>query len=84
MNGCTNIETHVAKKRVRNCDWCWEHIKIGEEYRRYRFFDGGQAYTVYMHPECYEAMGEMAREEGGWCEWTPGMERPETAVKGAG
>ena len=38
--------------------------------------EGGTAATVCMHPECFEAMGEMAREEGGWCEWTPGMERP--------
>ena len=29
-----------------------------------------------MHPECYEAMEQAAREEGGWFEWTPGMERP--------
>lgn len=78
----TRITDHVAKRRVRNCDWCWEHIKIGEEYRSYRYYDGGTAATIYMHPECCEAMGEMARDEGGWCEWTPGMERPKKGVEG--
>jgi hypothetical protein len=76
MNHCTPVETHVATRRTRNCEWCWERIKIGDEYKRYRFFDGGHAYTVYAHPECYVAICDMAREEGGWCEWTPGMDRP--------
>ena len=80
----TQTEDHVARKKVRNCDWCWEHITIGDAYRRYRFYDAGTAITIYMHPECYVAMTDMAREEGGWCEWTAGMERPEIAVEGEG
>ena len=43
---------------------------------RYRFFNGGDAGTCKMHPECYEAMEQAAHEEGGWFEWIPGMERP--------
>lgn len=76
----TQTTTHVAKRRIRNCDWCWEHIKIGDTYRSYRYYDG-DVITVYMHPECCEATGEMAREEGGWCEWTPGMERPKKEMR---
>lgn len=76
MPHCTEVTTHVAKRRVRHCDWCYEHIKIGDEYRSYRWFDGGSGMTAYMHPECYVAMTDMAREEGGWCEWIAGMERP--------
>ncbi len=36
----------------------------------------GDASTVKMHPECFEAMQDAASEEGGWLEWTPGQERP--------
>jgi hypothetical protein len=71
----TEVETHKARKAHR-CEWCWQRIDEGAEYKRYRYYDGGEAGTVKMHPECYEAMQEAAREEGGWIEWTPGMERP--------
>lgn len=79
---CTPTETHKSRKR-RHCDWCYELIDIGEIYKRYRCYDDGDAQTVRMHPECCEAMAEAAREEGGWYEWTSGMERPEV-VKDCG
>ena len=57
-----------------------ETIEPGDTYLRYRFFDCGDAGTVKMHPECYEAMQEEAKQEGGFMEWTPGEhERPITA-----
>lgn len=71
----TATETHVARSQHR-CDWCWERINLGEPYRRYRYFADGDVGTVRMHPECYDAMQQAAREEGGWIEWTPGQDRP--------
>lgn len=72
----TATETHQAQKRHR-CDWCWQFVEVGEEYKRYRSFYQGNAGTVRMHPECYDAMQDAIIEEGGWLEWTPGQERPE-------
>lgn len=71
----TEAETHKARKAHR-CEWCGQRIDEGTAYKRYRYYDGGEASTVKMHPECYDAMQGAAREEGGYIEWTPGMERP--------
>ena len=76
----TETTTHKARKRHR-CTWCWQFIEIGETYLRYRYY-GDDACTVKEHPECYEAMLEAVREEGGFFEWTPGQERP-TAIDAA-
>ncbi len=76
-------ETTTQKSRKnRHCDWCWQRIAIGDEYKRYRVYDGGDASTVQMHPECCEAMSEAAQQEGGWYEWTAGMERPKVEDRG--
>ena len=72
----TTRETTQAAKKVHRCSWCWQRIEIGSIYKRYRFFDGGDAGTCKMHPECFCAMEEAAKEEGGYLEWTPGQERP--------
>lgn len=72
----TETETHKANK-VHRCTWCWQGIDAGDEYKRYRWFGYGDAATIKMHPECYDLMQEMAIEEGGYIEWTPGMERPQ-------
>lgn len=81
MRHCSPIETHVSRKD-RGCEWCGETIVRDERYIRYRYYDGGTALTVQMHPECYAAMGDAAKEEGGWIEWTPGdFERPTVEVK---
>lgn len=75
MSNCTETTTHAAKK-LHRCSWCWETINPKELYKRYRWFDGGDAGTVKMHPECYDAMQEEASEWGYDFEWTPGQERP--------
>ena len=69
----------TAQKAVKRhqCTWCWQFIEPGETYKRYRFFDGGDAGTVKMHPECFDVMQEEAAEWGPDFEWTPGQERPE-------
>ena len=82
MSTFTTTETHKAAKRHR-CDWCWQFIETGETYKRYRCYDGGDAGTTRMHPECNEAMLEEAQAEGGQIEWTPGQERPAKEVANA-
>lgn len=77
----TNPTTQRAAKQHR-CTWCWQFIDAGDNYTRYRFFSYGDASTVKMHPECYGAMQDAAREEGGNIEWTPGQERPATPTAG--
>lgn len=70
------IATEQKAKKRHRCTGCWEPIEVAETYMRYRYFDGGDAGTVKMHPECHAYMVECAAEEGGFIEWTPGMERP--------
>lgn len=75
MSATSEVETLKAAKHHR-CTWCWEHINPGEQYLRYRWWNCGDTGTEKMHPECHVAMQDAAEEEGGWFEWTPGMERP--------
>jgi len=80
MSASTTPETLKARKQ-HCCTWCYEHIEIGRLYMRYRYFDLGDAGTVKMHPECMSAMEDMADEEGGNIEWTPGeFERPKVTA----
>jgi hypothetical protein len=63
----------VKKSRKRRrCDWCGELIDIGQPYDSYRFATSGNAGTARMHPECLEASGDVAKQEGGWFEWDLG------------
>jgi len=81
MPAQTEATEQLARKKHK-CSWCGESIEIGESYKRYRYFDGGDAGTVKMHPECYEDMLECAHNEGGWIEWTyGGSERPARTTK---
>ena len=75
MASQTEASTQAARKRHR-CTWCWQFIEIGDQYARYRYYDGGDVGTVRMHPECHGAMQEEAADEGGFIEWTPGQPRP--------
>ncbi len=77
---CTPVATYKSRKN-RQCEWCLERIHPGDLYMRYRYYNSGDAQTIRLHPECYEAMVDYAKEEGGFCEWTPGMDRPTTNVK---
>lgn len=82
MSHTTDPTTQTARKPHR-CEWCWQPIQTGETYTRYRYFDGGDAGTVKLHPECFDAMQAEARECGGWLEWTPGEGERPTAVERA-
>lgn len=77
----SEVESVKAAKKIHRCDWCWGFVRTGDSYQRYRCYSYGEASTVRLHPECYEAMIDAADEEGGWIEWTPGRERPSVAVE---
>jgi hypothetical protein len=57
------------------CSWCGDRVKVGESYWRWRWYDGGEATTVKMHPECRDAA--IDDSDGGWFEFSLyGNERP--------
>lgn len=68
----TTPETIKAAKKKHRCTWCWQHIEPGESYIRFRYFDGGDASTSKMHPECDTAMARMALHQGYDFEYMPG------------
>jgi len=78
----TEVKTHKARKDHR-CEWCWQSIDKGEEYKRYRYYDEAEAATVKLHPECMDAMQAEADYFGGIFEWTPGQERPKNSTEWA-
>lgn len=68
----TTPQTIKAARKQKQCDWCNEHIEVGSSYVRYRWFDGADAVTTSMHPECMKASRDFAHREPRGCEWTPG------------
>ena len=74
---CTDPETLTARK-THNCQSCGDLVNAGETYLRWRCYDGGDAGTVKMHPECYAMHQADADGMGGgpW-EFSPfSHERP--------
>lgn len=63
MSGNTTPTTHKAKRRIHLCAWCSQAIDVGDMYKRYRFFDGSDAGTAFLHDECFSAMQEIAPRE---------------------
>jgi hypothetical protein len=59
-----------SRKRHR-CTWCAEGIEVGQPYHSYRWVSDGDAGTVHMHPECYSAMEQAAKDDP-WGTWSPG------------
>jgi hypothetical protein len=72
MGHATDLETIKAAKSAHRCSWCAERIDIGTTYMRYRYFNGGDAGTVKLHPECNAVLDKTIREEGGDYEFAPG------------
>lgn len=67
MSGSTVIETIKSAKKPHQCSWCGTKILTGEAYKKYRYFDSGDAGTVKMHPECleaFESQDSWDKEEG--------------------
>ena len=69
MTDTTEIK---AVRKSHECSWCAERIEKGESYKRYRYFDNGDAGTVKMHIECYEASAELVAEYNEPIEFRPG------------
>jgi hypothetical protein len=67
MAALTDTQTIRAARAAHHCSWCGERINAGETYKRWRFFHNGDAGTCKMHPECFDAMEEERRSEGGGC-----------------
>lgn len=72
-------ERRTARKPHR-CIWCWQRIAKGERYEYEAGINDGDFQSQHFHPECQAAKDQAAAEEGGYIEWTPGMDRPPTAA----
>ena len=78
---CTDLENPKAKKE-HFCDSCGDPITIGQTYYRWRSYDGGDAGTNKMHPECYD-MHVTNAEGGEWEYLRYDNDRPSTVLTGA-
>lgn len=70
----TGIEHINAAAKRHRCDWCWEHIQIGQSYDRWRWFGDTDPRSVKVHPECLTAINHcdpVDIMDG----WTPGQPR---------
>jgi len=81
MSSSTRLKTIKAAKKSHQCSWCAEHIGIAQTYKRYRYFSYGDAGTVKLHPECYDAMKEAHAIEGAGFEFEEG-ENPRGCICG--
>lgn len=68
----TDISHIKSAKKDHDCDWCGELICKGSPYSRYRWYEGGDAGTVKMHPECEKASEELSIELGEEIHFYPG------------
>ena len=73
MGTATTIQYIHTAKKVHSCSWCDQRIDTGESYFRYRWFDGGDAGTVKLHPECKQAWDDLAAIDGQDLEVYPGQ-----------
>lgn len=64
MGTSTESESIKAAKKNHRCSWCGQQIDTGQPYERWRWFDGGDASTVKVHPECCLAVDEWAQAGG--------------------
>lgn len=61
----TLSETRHRSRKERPCIWCREKIAAGEMYVRSAVIVEGEFQANAYHPECLEALNDMAAEEGG-------------------
>lgn len=64
MCGVVIREKEVTTRKRTHCVWCGERIEKGEraQYRTCRM--DGDLMSDHMHPECWDASGEVALSEG--------------------
>ena len=62
MATTTEVKRINKSVKTHGCSWCGQSIKKGGAYDRYRYYDGGYASTVKMHPECLTACDQLVSE----------------------
>lgn len=72
MGHATQPKTIKAARKPHRCSWCNHRIDVGQSYQRWRWFDGGDASTCHMHPECVDAMDETYRDDPDFETFSPG------------
>lgn len=72
MGHATDTRSIVKARKNHYCSWCAEAIYTGQPYDTWRWYDGGDASTVKVHPECLEALDEVIKKEGGDYEFFAG------------
>jgi len=64
--GATNRKEIKNAGKEHTCSWCGERIPQGSTFWRWRYFDGGDASTVKVHPECLAAGDQSSRDDPDW------------------
>ena len=66
-----HVSSVKNSRKLRQCDWCYDLIQIGEPYEAYSWRDEGDFGRVILHRECYAATQEIANWNG-FFYWSPG------------
>lgn len=74
--GQSDIAYISHARRAYHCSWCGERIDQGASYCRWRWYDGGDAGTVKVHPECLGAIDALHAADQFWdgefgCDYQP-------------
>ena len=67
-----HVSSVKNSRKLRQCDWCYEPIRIGEPYEAYTFRDGTDFGRTTLHRECYAASEHFAAS-GRFFRWSPGV-----------
>lgn len=70
------LEKQVKCRKVHRCIWCGEIIEAGETVPFCKYVFDGAIHDDHYHPECWEAMGDIA-----WCDIEDGFD-PYTFKRG--
>ena len=77
MSACLSEESGIKARKRHRCALCCEPIEIGEIYLRRNGVDGGDFWTMKMHPEChaYEGVKGVVDEEWYESAYDPAFDR---------
>lgn len=53
MNICLSSKNGVKSRKKKRCDLCGEIINVGDLKDTRTGVDGGDMWTMHMHPECH-------------------------------
>jgi hypothetical protein len=62
----------VTTRKLHQCCWCGERIKLGDKAQSRTYNMDGDLVSDYMHPECNVASIQVVSDEGCFIEWQPG------------